>query len=382
MSRKPSVGGRLGSNPKSQLSASGFGVSRSLLDGPRGQHETAAAAAFGGGGGAVADVVPAAVSLERTEDARPAPPRRSIVAVGGGKGGIGKSLITSSLGICLARRGRRVVLIDADLGGANLHTALGLSVPKVGLGDFISRRVSSIDDVILETGVPNLGLISGAHDHWTASNLKYFQKTRLLNKIRSIKADYIFLDIGAGISFNIADFFLLAEAGLLVVVPEPSSIENAYRFLKMSFYRHLWSAVKGSGVRAVIEEAMDEKNRQGIRTPFDLLEAVEKKDEAAGQALKARARSFRPRLVINQIRYPEDERLGESMASVCRKHLGIEVECLGAIQYEDVVWQANRRKKPFMLVFPDSKAGQSLEQAAVNLLASSSRNGANNQGAA
>ena len=371
----------MGSNPKSHLSATGFGVSRGLLDGPRGQlDESRSSVAAFSGGGAVAEAIPAAVSLKRTKDASPAPSGRSIVAVGGGKGGIGKSLITSSLGICLARRGRRVVLIDADLGGANLHTALGLSAPKVGLGDFISRRVSSIEDVIMDTGVPNLGLISGAHDHLTASNLKYFQKTCLLNQIRSIKADYIFLDIGAGISFNIADFFLLAEAGLLVVVPEPSSIENAYRFLKMSFYRHLWSAVKGSGVRAVIEEAMDEKNRQGIRTPFDLLEAVEKKDQAAGQALKARAKSFRPRLIINQVRYPEDERLGPSMASVCRKHLGIEVECLGAIQYEDVVWQANRRKKPFMLVFPDSEAGQSLERAAVNLLRSSNGHGANGNG--
>jgi len=374
------VGGRLGSNPKSQLSATGFGASRSLPDGHRGQHKSAAA--FGGGGVAVAQAaVPATASLKRNEDASPGPPPgRSIVAVGGGKGGIGKSLITSSLGICLARRGRRVVLIDADLGGANLHTALGLNAPKVSLGDFISRRVSSIEDVIMDTGVPNLGLISGAHDHLTASNLKYFQKTRLLNKIRRINADYIFLDIGAGLSFNIVDFFLLAEAGLLVVVPEPSSIENAYRFLKMSFYRHLWSAVKGNGVRSVINEAMDEKNRQGIRTPFDLLDAVEKKDEAAGQALKAKARSFRPRLIINQVRYPEDERLGPSMASVCRKHLGIDVECLGAIQYEDVVWQANRRKKPFMLVFPDSKAGQSLEQAAVNLLSSSRNKGANGNG--
>ncbi len=378
------MGGRLRSNPKSQLSATGFGVSRSLPDGRRGQHKESglSTSAFSGGGGAVAEAaVPATVSLKRNEDASPASsPGRSIVAVGGGKGGIGKSLITSSLGICLARRGRRVVLIDADLGGANLHTALGLSAPKVSLGDFINRRVSSIEDVIMDTGVPNLGLISGAHDHLTASNLKYFQKTRLLNKIRSIKADYIFLDIGAGISFNIVDFFLLAEAGLLVVVPEPSSIENAYRFLKMSFYRHLWSAVKGYGVRSVIEEAMDEKNRQGIRTPFDLLDAVEKKDEAAGRALKAKSRSFRPRLIINQVRYPEDERLGPSMASVCRKHLGIDVECLGAIQYEDVVWQANRRKKPFMLVFPDSKAGQGLEQAAVNLLSSSRNKDANGNG--
>jgi flagellar biosynthesis protein FlhG len=314
----------------------------------------------------------AAVGAPREADAR-APIPRSIVAVGGGKGGIGKSLITSSLGICLARRGRRVVLIDADLGGANLHTALGLAPPRVSLGDFLNRRVSTIEDVIMDTGVPNLGLISGAHDYLTAANLKYFQKTRLLNRIRDIQADFIFLDIGAGISFNIVDFFLLAEAGLLVVVPEPSSVENAYRFLKMSFYRHLWSAAKKNGARELIEQAMDEKNRDGIRTPFDLLDAVERLDERTGQSLKARAQTFRPRLIVNQARYPEDERLGPSMASVCRKHLGIDIDCLASVQYEDVVWQAQRRKKPFMLVFPDSKAGQSLERAAVNLLSSSQK---------
>jgi flagellar biosynthesis protein FlhG len=331
------------------------------------------AAAYSGAS-AVAPAPPVpAVSRPRVVEPKPAPRPRSIIAVGGGKGGIGKSMITSSLGICLARRGRKVVLIDADLGGANLHTALGLSTPKLTLGDFINRRVSSINEVIIDSGVSNLGLISGAHDYLTASNLKYFQKTRLLNRIRDIDADFIFLDIGAGISFNIVDFFLLAEAGLLVVVPEPSSIENAYRFLKMSFYRHLWSAVKGSRVRRCIEKAMDEKNREGIRTPFDLLETVERMDEEAGQALKARAQAFHPRLIINQIRYPEDERLGPSMASVCRKHLGVDIDCLGAVHYDDVVWQANRRKKPFMLVYPDSQAGQSLDRAAVTLLSSAKK---------
>ncbi len=350
-------------------------MSRGLLDGPSVDGLESEAPKLTAAFSARATVARAVPTVSDPPDAKASPvvARRQIVAVGGGKGGIGKSLSTSSLGICLARRGRRVVLVDADLGGANLHTALGPNPPKLSLGDFINRRVSSIEEVIMETGVPNLGLISGAHDYLTASNLKYFQKTRLLNRIRNINADYIFLDIGAGISFNIVDFFLLAEAGLLVVVPEPSSVENAYRFLKMSFYRHLWSSARGNGIRAVIEQAMDEKNQQGIRTPFDLLDAVERKDEAAGQYLKQRARTFRPRLIINQTRYPEDERLGPSMASVCRKHLGIDIDCLASVQYEDVVWQAQRRKKPFMLVFPDSKVGQSLEQAAVKLLSSSQR---------
>jgi flagellar biosynthesis protein FlhG len=324
-------------------------------------------------GGAAAAVLDASIaqSIPSTIPA-PAPvrarKRSRIIAVGGGKGGVGKSLVTSSLGISLARHGRKIVVVDADLGGANLHTCLGLTSPERTLSDFINRRVSRIEDVIAETGVPNLGLISGAHDFLTASNMKYFQKTRLLSRISQVDADIILLDIGAGISFNIVDFFLLAEQGILVVIPEPSSIENAYRFLKMSFYRHLWRSLKASPARKVVEEAMDQKNHVGIRSPFDLMEAVERIDAGAGRFLKDRALEFRPRLLVNQVRYPEDERLGHSMSAVCRKHLGIDMESIGAVGFDESVWRANRKKRPFMLDFPDSAAGRSLEQVARAIL--------------
>src|SRR5262245_29791260 len=89
-------------------------------------------------------------------------PRRQVWCLGGGKGGIGKSLLTASLGWQLARMGKRVVLVDADLGGANLHTCLGLNTPEHTLGDFIQRRVEKIEDVVVETGTPGLRLVSGA----------------------------------------------------------------------------------------------------------------------------------------------------------------------------------------------------------------------------
>ncbi len=296
------------------------------------------------------------------------PTKSRIIAVGGGKGGVGKSLVTSSLGISIARHGKKVVVIDADLGGANLHTCLGLSTPSLTLSDFISRRVESIEDVILETGVKNLGLICGAHDHLAASNLKYAQKLRLLSRIATVDADFILLDIGPGIAFNIVDFFLIAEQGLLVVIPEPSSIENAYRFLKMSFYRHLWLALQSNPARKVVEQAMDQKNRDGIRTPIDLLDAVERRDSAAGRYLKEQALSFRPRLLINQVRYAEDERLGDSMASVCRRHLGIDIEAIGTVRFDENVRKANRKRRPFMLDSPESAAGNSLELVAKALM--------------
>ncbi len=163
--------------------------------------------------------------------------KKEIWAVGGGKGGIGKSLITGNIGITLARLKKRVLLVDADLGGANLHTTLGIGVPEMTLSDFLNRRVETIQDVIIKTSIPNLSLVSGAQDFLDAANPNFAQKARLLRHLETLDADYILLDLGAGTSFNILDFFLFADHGILVVLPEPTAIENAYRFIKSAFYR-------------------------------------------------------------------------------------------------------------------------------------------------
>ncbi|HCF59957.1 MAG TPA: ATP-binding protein, partial [Myxococcales bacterium] len=162
-----------------------------------------------------------------------------VLAVGGGKGGIGKSLIASNLGIELARRGNRVVLIDADLGGANLHTCLGMELPKVTLSDYINRRVAKLEEVLVPTTVANLSLVSGALDALDVANPKYAQKLKLLRNFQALDVDYAILDLGAGTNYNVLDFFLIADHGLLVLVPEPTSVENGYRFIKAAFFRRL-----------------------------------------------------------------------------------------------------------------------------------------------
>jgi hypothetical protein len=102
----------------------------------------------------------------------------AVIAVGGGKGGIGKTLLTANLGICFAKNKWRVVLVDADLGGSNLHTCLGVDFPELSLSDFVQRRVLAINDVIIETGIEGLRLISGAQDFLGSANIKYTQKLR------------------------------------------------------------------------------------------------------------------------------------------------------------------------------------------------------------
>jgi len=125
-------------------------------------------------------------------------PYKKIWAVGGGKGGVGKSLIAANLGIMLARQADKVILVDLDLGGANLHTCLGVELPKYTISDFIGRHVDSIEQLIVPTTIKNLGLISGAQDLLDIANLKYAQKQRFLSKLSDLDADYVILDLGAG----------------------------------------------------------------------------------------------------------------------------------------------------------------------------------------
>src|SRR3954470_1220356 len=104
-------------------------------------------------------------SIRQTE-----PRARHIIAIGSGKGGVGKSLLAANLAIYLAQLGKRVVLLDADLGGANLHTFVGVERPRVTLGDFFDKRVERIEECIVETQVANLGLLSAEGDPLWAAN--------------------------------------------------------------------------------------------------------------------------------------------------------------------------------------------------------------------
>src|SRR5512140_2044460 len=89
---------------------------------------------------------------------------KRVIAVGGGKGGVGKSTIAANLGVVIAQAGKRVVVVDADIGAANLHTLLGIRFPEKTLRDFIENREDDLEKVLLDTACPGLRLLSSASD--------------------------------------------------------------------------------------------------------------------------------------------------------------------------------------------------------------------------
>jgi len=286
--------------------------------------------------------------------------------VGGGKGGIGKSLISANLGIELARRGRRVVLVDADLGGANLHTCLGIDLPKRTLSDFIERRTEQIEDVVTPTGIPGLGLISGAMDHLDAANPRYAQKMRLLRHVQAMDVDYAILDLGAGTHLNVLDFFLVSDHGLLVLVPEPTAVENAYRFIKAAFWRRMRNVASVFGYDPLLRSMLATAT---FKSPVELVAAIAAKDPEAGQMLTRQLRNFRPRLVVNQARTVQDVEIGAAVVTAWKKYFGLEMDYLGAIDYDDDMWRTVRVRRPLLLESPGSRAARAIGRVVDGLLA-------------
>ena len=296
-------------------------------------------------------------------------PNRVMWAIGGGKGGIGKTLITSNIAVYLSWLKKKVVVVDMDLGGANLHTSLGIDNPGKSLSDLVLGRVDDVNSLMFETPIKNLFLISGAQDPTGIANMRHMHKTRLIRKFKEIDADIVILDLGAGTTFNTLDFFLLADQKIVVVTPEPTSIENAYRFIKAAFYRMLRTSTPSPYVRQLIESAMDHKNERGISTPKQLLDEVCRMSSADGIELQRKMHAFHLALIVNQVRVKNEADVGKSIQMVCEHYFGMTIDYMGHLPYDNSVWQSVRHRKPFILEDPNSTAVTHLEEIIRNLIA-------------
>ncbi|MFH0902540.1 MAG: helix-turn-helix domain-containing protein [Pseudomonadota bacterium] len=300
---------------------------------------------------------------ERDEDRRIV---RRIIAVGGGKGGVGKSLLAANIGIFLATLGKRVVLLDADLGGANLHTFVGVERPKVTLGDLFEKRVGRIEDVVVDTAISGLGLVAGpGHPSWIA-NPRPAQKFRVLQQVQQLDVDYLVIDLGPGSGFDALDFFLTADGGVLVVVPEPTSVENTYRFIKSGFLRML----RRAGIERPQLDTRDGgmEPEGGIPAPNDLYMAAREQDPALAERIMAEMLSFRPRIVLNQARTRNDLDLGPALVAAARRRLGLAIDYLGYLEHDDAVWLAVRKRRPLLVEHPESRAAKGIERITRKLL--------------
>ncbi len=295
---------------------------------------------------------------------------KKVWAIGGGKGGVGKSLVSANVAICLALMGNKVVAVDLDLGGANLHTCLGLPIPQVTLSDYVSKKITNFSDLLVSTPISNLKIISGAQDELGMANLKHMHKNQIIRKLHELDADYILFDLGAGTAFNTIDFFITADKGVLVVLPEPTSIENTYRFIKSVFYRRLKMIEGVSDIEHLINESMNAKVTAGRASPAELMKKISDVSPDVGYRVRQEMGLFRPNLIINQVRSQADIDIGYSIQSICRKYFGLEMSFPGYLDYDQSVWQSVRKRKPLLIEYPNSKLVNNFDRIVNRLIES------------
>jgi flagellar biosynthesis protein FlhG len=218
------------------------------------------------------------------------------------------------------------------------------------------------------TSIPNLYLIAGASDSMNIANINTEQKQKIIQNLRTIDADYLVIDLGAGTNVNTIDFFLISDLSILVLLPEPTSIENAYRFIKTAYFRRLKLIPSLSPIFPIIDTAMDPKNNEGIKTPSDMFREVNRLYPELATQLKEEITKFKPKLILNQVRTQTDIDIGFSIKTVTKRYFGIDMDYIGYVDYDSSAWQAVRRKKPVMTEFPTSKVVSSIERMAQYLL--------------
>jgi flagellar biosynthesis protein FlhG len=281
-------------------------------------------------------------------------PVATLISVASGKGGVGKSVVSSNLALALAKTGRSVVLADLDVGGADAHILFGQLNPPVTLTDFLTKRVSRLDDVALPvTFHPTLRLIAGTGETLATANMPYARKKRLMTHFQHLDADVVVIDIGAGTNYHALDFFLMADVHLTVTTPEPTAVLDLYRFIKLAAIRRVLASVLA---RSPMSEVLSNRDFASVEAVMDVAGAT---DAEGRDAAAAALRSFRPGLIINRTS-------GRSAVNVLylrkilQDYVGGDLTLLGEIPEDPAVQESVRNFLPVIEAAPASSAAKSL----------------------
>ena len=234
------------------------------------------------------------------------PKKTRIITVASGKGGVGKTNVSVNMAIAYARLGKKVIVMDADLGLANVNVMLNM-IPKYNLYHVI-RKQKSMKEILLDTEY-GIQIVAGASGFSKIANLSEDERQSFILELDTLSnADIIIIDTSAGVSNNVLAFVAAADDAVIVTTPEPTAITDAYGIIKI------------------------------IATEIDNL----------NMGLK---------LVVNRVKtVAEAKKVADRMINIAGQFLNLKVDYLGFIYDDPAVSQAVLRQKPFMVLEPRSKA--------------------------
>jgi flagellar biosynthesis protein FlhG len=303
--------------------------------------------------------------------------RGDIIAVGGAKGGIGKSIFAVNLAVLFASMGKKTVIVDLDLGGANVHLYLGELTLKGSINDFLHNTVPSFQDIAVRSRYGPF-FIGGDSSQLGAANITFAQKLKLLKAVKSINADYVILDLGGDTTFNIIDFFLAADYGIVVTTCDPASYLEAYNFLKVALYRKInrifgaesvFPEKKDEDLRDLIYEFTTSTNRSREHTIRELFDLIKEKQPRHLSMIKKVVSSYHPHLVINRVTDSCNVNdVVERIKAVSKKMLSVQVNHIGSLPYQQEIEASVRELVPAIARYPQGLIAKKTRLIAQKLL--------------
>lgn len=287
-----------------------------------------------------------------------------IYGVGGGKGGTGKSFITASLGTILAQQGKKVLLVDLDLGAANLHTFLALGKPQISLKQYLNKEVHDINDVVMQTAHPNLSVISSSGCSLEIANLYYAQKVKLIKAIKKLSYDYLFIDLGSGTHYNTLDFYLISNEGIIITTPEPISIENMFRFIKSIYLRKIKEVLKNNRLNIICRDYLKRVKDSQIKSFSDVMNFVKQYDAENDANIESCIKDHKIGLILNQFRWQVDKNFGHELTKICNKHLYFNYHFLGNVSSDNKIGDATMNDRVFVNEYGYAKTATELYNVA------------------
>ena len=310
----------------------------------------------------------------------------TTIAILGAKGGVGTSLFSANLAIYLATIGKRVLAVDGDPSGADLHAMLGIGprvapyaapAPAFGTEGTLASVATGLDHASVnmlplrdpvDGPIPNLQLMDGGLSEPHRGSARRSSLRELQSRLAKQDADFAVVDLGSAATDAAIRFWCGATHRLAITIPEPNAVNGLYRLVRKAFAAVALEQISDERQQSALHAAFTKAGQ--TPAPSDIAALVQREWPEIGRALQDCMSGLDFPFIVNRARLRADLELGDQITVAVRRRYGVALKYLGYVEHDDVVRTCSRKRRPLLLESPGSRASRNIEKIARRLFAS------------
>jgi flagellar biosynthesis protein FlhG len=309
----------------------------------------------------------------------------TTIAILGAKGGVGTSLFSANLAIYLATIGKRVLAVDADPSGSDLHAMLGIGprvapyaapTPAFGTEGTLASLARALDHESVNTlplrepvdgPIPNLQLMDGGLSEPHRGSARRSSLRELQGRLAKLDADFAVVDLGSAATDAAIRFWCGATHRLALTMPEPNAVSGLYRLVRKTFAAMALDQVSDERQQSALHASFTRAGQ--TPAPSDIAAIVQREWPELGRALQDCMSNLEFPFIVNHARMRADLELGDQITVAVRRRYGVPLKYLGYVEHDDAVRTCSRKRRPLLLESPGSRASRNIEKIARRLFA-------------